>query len=244
MLQIYFKELRSFFSSIIGYVVLLAFLIMAGIFLWILPDTSILTYGYASLEQFFLIAPWLLLFLIPAITMRSFADEYKGGTIEWLYTKPLKEASIIWGKYLAALTLVLIAILPTLMYLISIVWLSADGETLDIGGIIGSYIGLFFLCAAFTAIGIFSSAITDSQIVSFIIALVLCYILYSGFEAISRIQSFAGGADYYLEMIGVDYHYRRMSKGVIGLRNVVYFLSLISLFFILTQSMLQRKRST
>ncbi|MBX9449769.1 MAG: gliding motility-associated ABC transporter permease subunit GldF [Taibaiella sp.] len=242
MKEIYLKELRSFFSSMIGYVVLLAFLVMSGILLWVLPDTSILEYGYASLDQFFRIAPWLLLFLIPAVTMRSFSDEYKGGTIEWLYTKPISSLQIIAGKYLAALTLVIIGILPTLIYLFSIVWLSADGAALDTGGIIGSYIGLIFLCGAFTGIGIFCSAITDSQIVSFIIALILCYILYSGFEALSRITSFAGGADYYLEMIGVDYHYRNMSRGVIGFRNVVYFLSLIFLFFLLTRAMLQRKR--
>lgn len=242
MKQIYLKELRSFFSAMIGYVVLLAFLIMSGIFLWIFPDTSILASGYASLEPFFRIAPMLLLLLIPAVTMRSFADEYKSGTIEWLYTQPLSSRQLILGKYLAALTLVIIGILPTLVYLFSIVWLSADGTPLDFGGIFGSYIGLIFLCAAFTAIGVFSSSITDSQIVSFIIALVLCFVLYSGFEALSRIQAFAGGADYYLEMIGVDFHYRNMGRGVISFRNVVYFLSLIVLFYLLTFHMLQKRR--
>lgn len=226
----------------IGFVVLLAFLIMSGIFLWIFPDTSILESGYASLEPFFRTAPMLLLLLIPAVTMRSFADEYKSGTIEWLYTQPLSSRQIILGKYLAALTLVIIGILPTLVYLFSIVWLSADGAPLDYGGIFGSYIGLIFLCAAFTAIGIFSSSLTDSQIVSFIIALVLCFVLYSGFEALSRIQAFSGGADYYLEMIGVDFHYRNMSRGVISLRNVVYFLSLIVLFYLFTFRMLQKRR--
>lgn len=244
MLHIYLNELRSFFSSIIGYVVLLAFLIMAGVLLWILPDTSILDYGYASLDQFFAVAPWLLLFLIPAVTMRSFADEFKSGTIEWLYTKPLKQSSIIWGKFLAALTLVVIAFLPTLIYLFSIVWLSATGAALDTGGIIGSYIGLLFLCAAFTAIGIFSSSLTDSQIVSFILALVLCLILYYGFEGLSRITAFRGRLDYYLEILGVDYHYRSMSRGVISIRDVVYFLSLIMFFFILTDSALRKKRET
>lgn len=243
MKQIYFKELSAFFSSIIGYVVLLAFLIMSGILLWILPDTSIMESGYATMEPFFSIAPWLLLFLIPAITMRSFADEYKGGTIEWLYTKPLPERSIILGKYFASLTLVFIAILPTLIYLFSLVWLSVQDNPLDIGGIVGSYIGLLLLCGAFTAIGTFCSSLTDSQIVSFLISIFLCYALYSGFEALSRIQSFAGGADYYLEMIGVDYHYRNMSKGVLDIRNVIYFLTVITLFIVSTKLMLEKKRS-
>lgn len=243
MKQIYLKELKTFFSSIIGYVVLLAFLIMSGVLLWILPDTSILQSGYASLDPFFSIAPWLLLFLIPAITMKSFADEYKGGTIEWLYTKPIPERSIILGKYFASLTLVIIAILPTLIYIFSLVWLSVTDNPLDVGGIIGSYIGLLFLCAAFTAIGTFCSALTDSQIVSFLIAIFLCYALYSGFEALSRLQTFAGGADYYLEMIGVDYHYRSLSRGVLDLRNIVYFLTLIILFILSTKWMLEKKRS-
>lgn len=242
MKQIYLKELHSFFSSMMGYVVLLAFLIMSGIFLWVFPDTSILEYGYASLDPFFRTAPMLLLLLIPAVTMRSFADEYKSGTIEWLFTKPIATAQIILGKYFAALSLVIIGILPTLIYLFSIVWLSADGAALDVGGIVGSYIGLIFLCAAFTAIGVFSSSITDSQIISFIIALILSYVLYSGFDALSRITAFSGGADYFLEMIGVDYHYRNMSRGVIDLRNVIYFISLIVLFFVMTTQMLQKRR--
>lgn len=244
MLQIYLNELRTFFSAIIGYVVLLAFLIVSGILLWVLPDTSILDYGYASLDQFFRVAPWLLLFLIPAVTMRSFADEYKSGTIEWLYTKPLSQNAIIWGKYLAALTLVVIAFLPTLIYLFSIVWLSATGAAMDTGGIIGSYIGLLFLCAAFTGIGIFCSALSDSQIVSFILSLVLSLFLYYGFEGLSRLTSAAGGADYFLEMIGVDYHYHSMSRGVISFRNVVYFTSLITLFIVLTNVTLRQKRET
>lgn len=241
MFSLYKKELKSFFSSIVGYVVLLVFLIAAGLLLWILPDTNILDYGYATMEQFFSIAPWLLLFLIPAITMRSFADEYKGGTIEWLITKPLKRYDIILAKYFASLTLVVLAILPTFIYLFSINWLATDDGALDWGGITGSYIGLLFLASAFTAIGIFSSSLTDNQIIGFLISLLLCLLLYSGFEALSRIPSLRGGADYYLGLIGMDYHYNSISRGVIDSRDVVYFLSIATLFVILTRVNLLRK---
>jgi ABC-2 type transport system permease protein len=243
MVSIYFKELRSFFSSIVGYVVLLVFLLACGFFLWIMPDTNILEYGYASMEQFFTIAPWLLLFLIPAITMRSFADEFRGGTIEWLSTKPLTSNQIVLGKFFASLTLVVIALLPTLIYIFSIHYLAMDDAALDFGGILGSYIGLLFLAAGFTAIGIFSSSLTDNQIVSFLVAVVFSLVLYFGFEAFSRIPAFSGGADFYLGLIGADYHYNSMSRGVIDTRDVVYFLSLIILFITLTRYVLVRKKA-
>ncbi len=213
MLSIYFKELRSFFSSIVGYVVLLVFVTTCGMFLWVFTDSSILEYGYASLEQFFTIAPWLLLFLIPAITMRSFADEFKGGTIEWLSTKPLTSNQIVLGKFLASLTLVAIALLPTVIYIFSIHYLAMDDAALDAGGIAGSYIGLLFLAATFTAIGVFSSSLTDNQIVSFLISIFFCALLYFGFEALSRVSAFRGGADFYLGLIGLDYHYNSMNRG-------------------------------
>lgn len=243
MLSIYFKELRSFFSSIVGYVVLLVFLIACGMFLWVFTDTSIPDYGYASMEQFFNIAPWLLLFLIPAITMRSFADEFKGGTIEWLFTKPLSTRAIIFGKFLSALTLVIIAVLPTIIYIFSIHYLAMDDAALDIGGIIGSYIGLLFLAATFTGVGIFCSSLTDNQIVSFLAALFLSLLLYYGFEGLSRVAAFRGGADFYLSLIGVDYHYNSMNRGVIDTRDVVYFFSLIALFLSLTQFILTKKKA-
>jgi ABC-2 type transport system permease protein len=243
MLSIYFKELRSFFSSIVGYVVLLVFLVASGLFLWVLPDTDMLTYGYASMEQFFNLAPWLLLFLIPAVTMRSFADEFKGGTIEWLSTKPLTTGQIIFGKFLASFTLVCIALLPTLLYIFSINYLALDDAALDAGGIIGSYVGLLFLVATFTAIGVFSSSLTDNQIVGFLAALFISFLLFSGFEALSRVAAFKGGADYYLGMIGMDDHYNSISRGVIDSRDVIYFLSLIALFIALTRYTLNRKKA-
>ncbi|MFT4062097.1 MAG: gliding motility-associated ABC transporter permease subunit GldF [Edaphocola sp.] len=243
MLSIYCKELRSFFSSIVGYVVLLVFLVAAGLFCWVLTDTSILDFGYASMYQFFSIAPWLLLLLIPAVTMRSFADEFKGGTIEWLCTKPLTLMQIIWGKFLAACTLVFVALLPTGIYLVSINYLAMDNAALDWGGIAGSYIGLLCLSAAFTAIGIFASALTDNQVVGFLASVFLCFLLYFGFESFSRLAAFRGGADFYLGLIGLDYHYQSMSRGVIDTRDVVYFASLVAVFTGLTRFLLIRKRA-
>ena len=242
MRSIYFKELNTFLSSIVGYVVLLVFTIMMGLFLFVLPDTNILEYGYATLEKFFSLAPWLLLFLIPAITMRSFSDEFKIGTMEWLSTKPLTTGAIIGGKFWSAFTLVVIALLPSILYIFAIYWLAIEDASLDFGGIVGAYIGLLCLVAAFTAIGVFCSSLTDNQIVGFLSSVLLCWLLYSGFEAISRIPAFAAGADYYLSLLGMDYHYNAMNRGVINTRDVVYFISVVVLFWQLTNFTLQRRR--
>lgn len=249
MKSIYLKEVNSFFSSLAGYVVLLVFIVVTGLLLWVLSDTNILNnanildYGYASMEQFFAVAPIVLLFLIPAITMKSFSEEYKSGTIEWLLTKPTSTTQILMGKFWAVLTIAIIALLPTVIYLISINWLAIDGGALDVGGIVGSYIALIFLVACFCAIGVFSSSLTDNPIVSFLIALVLCAALYSGFEGLSRIPAFRGNSDYFLELLGMDYHYTSMSKGLLDTRDMVYFLSVIVLFHFLTYYSIEYKRA-
>ena len=242
MKSIYFKELSTFLSSIVGYVVLLVFLIVLGLFLWVLPDTNILDYGYASLEQFFSITPWLLLFLIPAITMRAFADEFKTGTIEWLQTKPLTLHQIVGGKFWAAFTLVVIALIPTVIYIFAVNWLAIENASLDYGAIAGSYFGLLLLVGSFVSIGIFCSTLTDNQIVGFLLALILCWLLYSGFEALSRIPSFAGGADYYIQNLGMDAHYNSINRGVVNSKDVIYFISIIALFWQLTIFALKRKK--
>ncbi|RYZ47693.1 MAG: gliding motility-associated ABC transporter permease subunit GldF [Sphingobacteriales bacterium] len=241
MRSIYIKEINSFFSSIVGYVAILIFLIACGLFLWIIPDTSILDYGYATLDRFFEMAPWFLMLLIPAVTMRSMADEFRGGTIEWLSTKPLSDLDIILGKYFAALSLVVFAILPTLIYVLTIASLSAVPDNLDTGGIAGSYIGLVFLAATFTAVGIFCSSLTSNQVVAFLVALFACYLLYSGFEALSKLPSFTGGIDYYLGMVGMSFHYNSISRGVIDTRDVIYFVSVVILFIALTRLSLNRR---
>jgi ABC-2 type transport system permease protein len=227
------KELRQFFSSLTGYIAIIFFLLLTGAILFILPD-NILDFGYATLEQFFKTAPWILLVLIPAITMRSFSEELKTGTFEILQTLPITRWQLLSGKYIAALIVVLIAILPTLIYPVSLQQLSSTGG-IDTGGTAGSYIGLIFLSATFVAIGICCSSFTGNAVVAFITAAFLCVVVYGAFAALSRIPAFEGGADYYLEMLGIDFHYRSLSRGVADTRDIVYFLSVIALFLSVTQ---------
>lgn len=214
---------------------MLVFLVACGLFLWIIPDYSILAYGYASLDRFFEIAPWLLLLLVPAVTMRSFADEFRTGTIEWLSTKPLTDLDIILGKYFATIALIIFALLPTLVYVYTISNLSFPDVGIDTGALIGSYIGLFFLAATFGAVGVFCSSLTSNQVVGFLISLVACYLFYTGFEQLSKLPKFSEGIDYYLSMIGMEFHYNSISRGLVDSRDVVYFLSIIILFISLTR---------
>lgn len=241
MRSIFIKEINSFFSSVVGYVAIIVFLLACGFILWAVPQTSILDYGYATLDKYFELAPWLLMFLIPAVTMRAFPDEFKSGTIEWLSTKPLSPNAIILGKYFAVIVLVLFAIVPTLIYVFTIDNLSVIAHNLDSGGIIGSYIGLFFLAATFAAIGLFCSSLTSNQIVGFLIALFACYLLYTGFDAISKIPALYGKYDYYVNMLGLSFHYNSISRGIVDTRDIVYFCSVIVLFISLTKMSLQRR---
>jgi len=240
MLSICAKELRQFFSSLTGYIAIIVFLLVNGLMLFVF-ENNIMDFGYASLDRFFELAPWVLLLLIPAITMRSFADEFRTGTFEVLQTSPVTDWQIIIGKYLGSFVVVLVSMIPTIVYIFSIQAL-ADTEGIDQGATIGSYIGLFFLAAVFTSIGIFSSSLTNNPVVSFIISLVGCVLLYYGFNAISRLPALANGPDYYIEMIGIDFHYQSISRGLIDSRDVIYFLSVITLFFILTRNNLLKRR--
>ncbi|MFM9910708.1 MAG: gliding motility-associated ABC transporter permease subunit GldF [Chitinophagaceae bacterium] len=234
------KEFRQFFSSLTGYIAIVVFLLLNGLFLFVFPETNLLDFGYATLDKFFELSPRILLLLIPAITMRSFSDEFKTGTFELLQTKPISRWQLVMGKYLGALMVVVIALLPTLIYIISVQQLSAEGG-IDTGATIGSYIGLFFLSAVFTAIGICCSSYTSNAVVAFIISGFVCFILYSGFNAISRIPAFESGADYFIEMAGIDFHYRSISRGVIDTRDIIYFFSGIGLFLILTHRNLVKR---
>jgi ABC-2 type transport system permease protein len=233
------KELRQFFSSLTGYIAIIVFLLANGLMLFVFKD-NILDFGYATLDRFFELAPWILLLLIPAITMRSFADEFKGGTFEILQTRPLTRWQIVGGKYLGSLIVVLIALLPTIVYFFSIQALSSN-EGIDTGATIGSYIGLFFLAAVFTAIGICISSFTSNAVVAFIISLITCVLLYYGFSAISQLAVFEGGADYYIEMLGIDFHYKSISRGVIDTRDIIYFLSVIFLLLTITDRNLLKR---
>jgi ABC-2 type transport system permease protein len=234
------KEFRQFFSSLTGYIAIVVFLLLNGLFLFVFPDTNILDYGFAALDKFFELAPWILLLLIPAITMRSFADEFKGGTFEILQTKPLSRWQLVTGKYMGSLGVVLIALVPTIIYPISVEQLSAAGG-IDMGGTIGSYIGLVFLAGVFVAIGIACSSLTSNAVVAFIAGAFLCFLLYSGFNAISRIPALQSGPDYYVEMLGIDFHYRSVSRGVLDTRDLIYFLSVIGFFLIFTNRNLLKR---
>jgi ABC-2 type transport system permease protein len=226
------KELRQFFSSLTGYIAIIVFLLVNGLMLFVFKD-NILDFGYATLDRFFQLAPWVLLLLIPAITMRSFSDEFKTGTFELLQTRPLTRWQIIAGKYFGSLIVVVIALIPTIVYYFSIQALSS-GEGIDTGATIGSYIGLFFLAAVFTAIGVCASSFTTNSVVAFIMSLIGCATLYYGFNAISQLSGLEGGIDYYVEMAGIDFHYRSISRGVIDSRDIIYFLSVILLFLTIT----------
>lgn len=241
MFVIGIKEWISFFSNLTGYVTIIIFLLLTGLFLFVFPNTSLLEYGYATLEPFFNIAPWIMLFLISTITMRSFADEFKSGTFELLRTWPLSYTQIIMGKYVGCFCVVLMALLPTSIYVYTIQHLSVSGG-IDVGATIGSYLGLLLLCASFTAIGIFTSSLTNSTIIAFVASAFVCFVLYSGFNAISNIPVFQAGADYYIEMLGIDFHYKNISRGVVDTRDVMYFISVISIFLFATKQQLQRKK--
>lgn len=233
------KELRQFFSSLTGYIAIIVFLLVNGLVLFVFED-SILDFGYATLDRFFQLAPWILLLLIPAITMRSFAEEFKTGTFEILQTRPLSRWQVVVGKYLGSLIVVFIALLPTVVYIFTIQQLSSN-QGLDIGATIGSYIGLFFLAAVFTSISICSSSFTNNAVVAFIISLIGCALLYYGFSAISKLPALANGPDYYVEMLGIDFHYRSISRGLIDTRDIMYFLSVIFLFLTITNRNLLKR---
>jgi len=211
---------------LVAYLVIIIFLTAVGLFVWVFPDTNVLDYGFADLSSLFSLAPYIFMFLIPAITMRTFAEEKKTGTMELLLTKPLTDWDIILGKYLSSLFLVVIALLPTLIYYYAIYQLGNPKGNVDSAGVFGSYIGLILLGAVFTAIGTFASSISENQIVSFVIAVFLCFLLYAGISALASLVIW-GGAAYVISQLGLDYHYNALSKGLIDSRNVLYFLSVI-----------------
>ena len=242
MISVFQKEINAFFSSILGYIVIGVFLVIMGLVMWVFPESSILEYNYATLDQLFNIAPLIFMFLIPAITMRSFAEEQQSGTIELLSTKPIREIEIILGKFFANLTLLIFALIPTLLYYYTVHELGSPKGNLDSGAIIGSYIGLILLGACFVAIGLFASSLTNNQIVSFILATFLCFSFYWVFDFLSLLPVFVGKIDDLVQMMGINYHYVSISKGVIDTRDVIYFISLIAVFLMMTQVSLERRK--
>jgi ABC-2 type transport system permease protein len=233
------KEITAYLSSLVAYVTIDVFLLVLGLFLWVFPDSSILDYGYAALDSLFSTAPYLFMFLIPAITMRSLAEERNAGTFELLLTRPLTHLQIVLGKYFAALVIVLFALVPTLIYYYSVHTLGIPQGNIDSGAVIGSYIGLFLLGGAFAAIGLFASAITKNQIIAFTVAIFLCYFFYSGFDSLSGLLSLQSSG---IQSLGITEHYQSVSRGVLDTRDFAYFIILIAAFIWLTLFALLRQQ--
>lgn len=242
MFALYKKELSGFFSSLIGYLTIAVFLVLSGLMLWVFrSDFNILDYGFANMDGLFLIGPFLYLFLIPAITMRMIAEEKRVGTMELLLTKPISEMTLICSKFLAGITLVFISLLPTLVCYFSVYFMGDPVGNIDSGSVFGSYVGLLLLGCAFVAIGIFASAFTSNQIVSFITAAALCAFAYLGFESLYYMD-FLGDAGLFVKSLGIRHHYESISRGVIDTRDVLYFISVVVLFLMATRLVLQSRK--
>lgn len=240
MISIAKKEFYQFFSSLTGYITIILFLLVNALYLFVLKDSNIFDYGYATLGSFFDLAPWIFIFLIPALGMRSFSDEFKSGTFETLKTSPLTTWQIVLGKYFAIIAVIIIALIPTILYVFTIRSLSSTGG-IDTGAISGSYIGLFLLASVFASITIWCSGLTSNAVIAFLLSGFACIVLYFGFSAISRLPVFTGNADYYIEMLGIDFHYRSISRGVLDTRDIIYFFSIIFIFLFATQRNLIEK---
>ncbi|MCX7697770.1 MAG: gliding motility-associated ABC transporter permease subunit GldF [Bacteroidales bacterium] len=242
MWYLFWKEVKSFLFSLIGYIVIIVFLVSTSLLLWLFQGSfNILNYGYATLEGFFLLTPFVFLFLIPAISMKMFSDEFSYGTIELLLTKPISEAKIVIAKFLAGLLILLIALLPTLVYYASLYYLAFPVGNIDIGGINGSYVGLFLMGASFLSIGMFASSLTKNHLVAFVLGLFFSTFMYLGFEFIYDIGIFGKG-ELFIKSLGIEEHYKSLSRGVVDSRDVVYFLSVIFFFLFLSWLNLKNKK--
>ncbi|MBK6977858.1 MAG: gliding motility-associated ABC transporter permease subunit GldF [Cytophagaceae bacterium] len=240
MYSIFRKEVSLFFNSLVGYIVIAVFLVLTGLMFWIYPQTNILDYGYAEMDNFFDIAPYVFLFLIPAVTMRMFSEEARNGTLELLFTRPISTRQIVLGKFLGSWLIVIIALIPTLIYYISLYYLGNPPGNIDSAGVLGSYIGLIFLSGVFVSIGIFTSTLSKNQIVAFILAAVLCYFFYEGLIQLAQI--FTGATAYYINYFSLSFHYDSLSKGVIDSRNLIFFVSFSLVLILVTEWLLDKNR--
>lgn len=236
------KEIRSFLSSLIGYIVMAIFLLMISLFMWVFPgEYNTLESGFANIDTLFLIAPWVFMFLIPAITMRSFSEERRTGTIEMLLTRPITDFQLVFAKYVGGLVLVFISLLPTLMYFATIYLLGDPVGNIDTGATWGSYIGLLFLGSAYVSIGIFASSITPNQVVSFLVAVILSFFVFIGFDSIGSFNWF-GDLDTFIINLGLNEHYKSLGRGVVDSRDVVYIIVVSAFFLFSTRLILQSRR--
>ncbi len=234
MIQVFAKEFNSFLNSLIAYMVIGVFLTGIGLLMWVFPDTSVLEYGFADMDTLFSMGPYVFIFLVPAITMKSFAEEKKLGTLELLLTKPLSDWDVVLGKFLAAFALVLLALVPTVIYYLSVYQLGNPVGNIDSAGVWGSYIGLALLAMIFCAIGLLASSLTTNQIVSFILAAFLCFLIYTGFDSLAAF----GNNALLIKQLGILYHYDSLSKGLIDSRDVVYFISITAFILVATRTVI------
>jgi len=234
MLAIFRKEINSFFSSPVAYIIMAVFLTAIGMMLWVFPDTSLLNEGYADLGTFFNLAPYVMLFLVPAVTMRSLAEERRSGTLEWLLTKPLSRRDLLLGKFLANWALVAALLLPTLIYYYSVYVLGSPVGNVDSAAVFGSYLGLLLLGGVFAAVGLFASSLNENQVVAFVLGVFLLFLLYIGLGALARLESLGGMAEP-LSRLALDEQYRALGRGLVDSRNLVYLGSVMVLFLILTE---------
>ena len=243
MIALFKKEISVFFSTLIGYLIIGIFLLINSILLWSdFSDMNILSYGYADMDIFFTTAPLFFLLFIPAISMRVFTEEYTSGTIETLITNPITSLQIVLAKFLAVFILVLFTILPTLIYVVSIYYLGESVGNLDLAGVMGSYFGLIFLCALFSAISIYASSLASNQIISFAFAILLSTLFYFGFDVLSELAFFKN-FDLFIQQIGISFHYEMMSKGLVKLSDIIYFLSFTILFIKLTELVISERKA-
>ncbi len=240
MIRVLTKEFNSFLNSLIAYVVIGVFLTGMGLLVWVFPETAVLDYGYADMDTLFSLGPYVFIFLIPAITMRSFAEEKKAGTMELLLTKPLTDWDIVLGKFFACFLLVLVALLPTIIYYFSIVALGNPAGNIDTPGVIGSYIGLALLAGVFCSVGMVASSITSNQIVAFIVAAFLCFMVFTGFESVASLNIWSGNV-LLVKQLGILYHYEALSKGLIDSRDVLYFVSVCVLMLLISKTILSAR---
>ena len=242
MKSLFLREIQSFLNSLIGYIIISVFLVITGLFLWVFPlDFNVLDMGYANLDGLFIIGPFVFLFLVPAITMKSFAEEKRLGTMEILFTKPLRDIEIILAKFFADVVLLIISLIPTFIYFYSVFQLGFPKGNLDQAAMWGSYLGLLFIGSTFISIGIFVSSITDNQIISFVLSFLLCGVMFVGFEFVYSLELF-GSFDLFVKTLGMSHHYSSISRGVIDTRDVIYFLSIITFFTMLSKVSLQSRK--
>ncbi|HOP58522.1 MAG TPA: gliding motility-associated ABC transporter permease subunit GldF [Bacteroidales bacterium] len=230
MFAIFRKEISGFFSSLTGYIVIIVFLLVNSLFMWVFPGQwNILDSGYAGLDTLFFLAPWVFLFLVPAVTMKMIAEEKRLGTMELIYSKPVTEREIVYGKYLASVMLVILALIPCFIWYISVYSLGETPGNLDAGATWGAFTGLFFLAAIYASVGIFSSSLTDNQVIAFILAVLICFVLYAGFDSFAYLPGLKK-VDEFVIRLGINEHYKSMSRGVIDIRDVAYYIAVATIF--------------